>query len=1441
MKYIQYLAIIRLRQLQVAVNYLQRTVFSKLWTLNSILVTVYCLLSTVYSNAQTLPVNAQVVVTPPYANSLNDYGTGSNLMLNLLLRDMNTPMLEVYFAIELEGSAIKLKTSPAFRPSTYADLSPGVMTTLSNSDLLEYFDLKNLELEGMSKSDFAANSSLFPEGLYKFKIQAFSRNTGFAVSNTAQALMGIFKGQAPFINLPFNKGVVRVNDLQNFSIQWTNRNSASFSASNSTGYKLEMWEMLDPSQDPNIIVNSAYPPILSHYTALTTYLYGPSDYALVPGKRYALRVQALDADGRDIYQNGGYSQVSSFTYGEVCMTPTDVKAVASQDQILFTWTGTAGTGGFQVKYQMANGAFEEKTVYMNKYILKPVVPNAEYLFQVATLCDGGRASDYSTAISTRSQPTGNNNQAKCGDPLPKVDLKNTKLIPELKLGDVFKAYDFEIKVTRIDNNDNTKYAGEGTTQVKMLGNLNIVVNFKDVKINTDYQMLEGRVDLQQEPYVLSDESVKDFLDDAQETKKRATGNDDANADNITVDAVIGSVTYNETTKQIEVKDASGTVIKKLTAGKNYSIKDKDGNQYLVSEDNKITKVPPKGATATSKGTAPKIQGGENTDMSFGDNQPIIIFVPASDQVYAFDTKELKTNSESQYEYIVGPSKSYYYVPCKSIAAAGADKVVAKLQVNPTSVDLSKIKFKDHEGKVYNASANSTNTEWTVDLVGALHGHEYALFPYYTDATGTDVLCGKLNVFSFDQFSVKIKFIPLKGHQPSGFDKDNLQSYLNKVYQQANINFELSVEASFDTTTTSLSVDHGKLMDYSSAQVDLINAYITKNGEAEDNTLYLFMCKETSSSNVKGHTPVNRSYGFLFGNADDRTIAHEIAHGYPLALEHPFSDIGHSTDYNNLLSYNTSTSLSFKQWLLAHNPPLKIRFGINQKEAESRRSADNSAFVAEILDKIKGSKNYNIDYLNNLNNKYITIDLVALCRKYEIENSTVIAKNMEFNRVNFDKITIGGVNGLNASITIFENSIRKTIVKLSENNISNVLGIYNYNRTSRSYDSNPTLLITGYDALYTNFQTENDKTKKGQEFLYDYLNSINSTLSVEYGRLTLFVNGYRNNMDFTDIWRALKEYNSLLSEHKNTTNDVYHNIDFTNYWGEIDDKFSERLTKKFYTYNAVYADGHMDLTTSNHVAKDGLVSSSKIKFFAGLITSSCAQPDNSVGEGARSFYSEYKSCLSANVILKSKLKCGAIVATYNALPAPLKTALATCEGPVGDESKVVLDEEPNVAGYNKRFAEGRKAGQNLITKMRNYEIPIGNNKSVTIDVVAHSMGFAYSMGMIDFLKGQKDINVSFGRFYILAPENACSGVDVTKLGFEEVWQYGSDTRTGKDKKYEQDGIAPQCAAKGLDWDHGRVPFQGAQELKNFLDAHYSSSYGWIFDNLKKGAQGYVGQR
>jgi hypothetical protein len=184
---------------------------------------------------------------------------------------------------------------------------------------------------------------------------------------------------------------------------------------------------------------------------------------------------------------------------------------------------------------------------------------------------------------------------------------------------------------------------------------------------------------------------------------------------------------------------------------------------------------------------------------------------------------------------------------------------------------------------------------------------------------------------------------------------------------------------------------------------------------------------------------------------------------------------------------------------------------------------------------------------------------------------------------------------------------------------------------------------------------------------------------------------------------------------------------------------------------------------------------------------------------------------------------------------------------------LLNDTPNVGGFNQRKAQGQIAGKAFLAKIKTDPRSVGVKD--TIDIVAHSMGYAYAVGFIEQIKNE----VHLGRFYIFAPENACSGGNDWSE-FEEVWQYGANnneededpanylTLDGtRDPYWWQDGIAPQCAVRDIEplpqgVIGGRVYIPKTFQPKGFNASHYIKNYMWVFTYITNPqARGYIKSR
>ncbi len=290
------------------------------------------------------------------------------------------------------------------------------------------------------------------------------------------------------------------------------------------------------------------------------------------------------------------------------------------------------------------------------------------------------------------------------------------------------------------------------------------------------------------------------------------------------------------------------------------------------------------------------------------------------------------------------------------------------------------------------------------------------------------------------------------------------------------------------------------------------------------------------------------------------------------------------------------------------------------------------------------------------------------------------------------------------------------------------------------------------------------------------------------RILIFVNGYRATSLGTSFQENVNDVKNKGLEFPNSTNHLY-DFDRFHYWhpwNQIDSRF----IAKFAPQRTLYADGHFSVATSNY------------KSLVNFTTTSTAFPKRCANPKKHHCYWQ--------TTVRSKYLGSRKKSTYS-----------------------LINYSSNKTGFKRRFKNGQVAGKNVLAMLN--ELP-NASKNDTLFIVAHSMGYAYALGMIEELRGK----IQFGSFIIIAPENAAAG-KVYPFEWKEIWQYGSNNNKGKNREAPclQDGVAPQFGAKGLPQHHRLYIPKKWFKKKGFFDSHFVGYYTWIFD-ISPSKPGFIQQ-
>ncbi len=446
---------------------------------------------------QTYPVSLSARVGKPYSIYLADYAQFSSgaerLAATLLLRDANEAFYDVRLRVTIKGVGIQIESKPDFVVAPVT-LQTGLPLTLQNEDFSAYLNPQNLVFQGITRQQFEQTSAL-PEGLYEISWQVYdARRTEVSLSSIATTTAWIMLNNPPLINTPLAAEKLTPRDPQNVRFSWQ-PGGALLNGGFTTEYRLELYEMRAEGRDPNEIVRGTQP-VATLTTSGNALTYDASQLTLIPGMRYAFRVQARDTEGRALYKNSGYSEVRTFIYGDACLPPTEVTVTDRSTQwVTLAWQPASTTTQYVLRYRQAGDPdaqwFEDKTYTVSRR-LSGLRPGNTYEYQVKSQC-GSFGSTYAPTgtFTTVGAEEADLTIACSPTALPPPALDASTALPLAHPGSFFKVGHFDMKVTEVSGGAGV-FSGRGEIFVPFLATT-LKVSFRSLGVNREGQVISGTV------------------------------------------------------------------------------------------------------------------------------------------------------------------------------------------------------------------------------------------------------------------------------------------------------------------------------------------------------------------------------------------------------------------------------------------------------------------------------------------------------------------------------------------------------------------------------------------------------------------------------------------------------------------------------------------------------------------------------------------------------------------------------------------------------------------------------------------------------------------------------------------------------------------------------------------------------------------------------------
>lgn len=860
------------------------------------------------------------------------------------------------------------------------------------------------------------------------------------------------------------------------------------------------------------------------------------------------------------------------------------------------------------------------------------------------------------------------------------------------------------------------------------------------------------------------------------------------------------------------------------------------------------------------------------------NLPFVQFHASENQKFGFDEFEHE-EWEEFYDIWSLPISEKYYIPYKSVGANQTDEVEA--------VITNRSVFKRDSLHFINSVTNTMlryryKNDSVVVLTLPPMAENYVLKANYGNTT-----VGRLRIHVYPEEIEKIIFVPLVD---SIVKVELLRAYLDSAFSPVNMRFDISLEKQFSNdeyNAETIFDNPGANYDHYTHQMrSLRDAYFDANPTATKKAYYIFIVPGFVNEELNGFMVRNKALGFVKHSTDSTFFLHtakNLARGIGI-LQNTWLDNGpEQGSTNNLMDFGGGIHLTYFQWeQLAHSSKSYSFYDADEDVRTNNGmiayyfwEEDENGYIrlepGSLLHSIKRpyKKNYLSYHLNiqdfffkpifTIGEYYvcslhiILISLLVLLmwfsqrkirKKFRanlmisriwmvVTNSGVLALTVVLALIIFfaineelekHEITSGFLADLNGQSyketnqsILYNKNLKRTFEEEMSTEILLKRGDYWYMKRRKKVlyfevkkdsldqwslckfksDSDTLIVVTSkYRKLATNhyfvFNYIDEDGRYDKQLVYNHAGTnITDRLFVEDDpakRILVFVNGYRPTSIGHTFEDNFKDIQKFGLEFPNSTNLIY-NFDRYDYWRPWQ-KIDLLIQKRINPSESFYADGHFSVSTSNYRSLLNFTTLSS------KYPKRCADPDNHICEytntgGSRWFGSTQKKSAS------------------------------------------LLPEKPNKSGFYIRKENGKIAGKNLLQLLN--EIP-NRSENDTLYIVAHSMGYAYALGMIEEMRGQ----INFGEFYIISPENAESG-EVKPAEWQKVWQYGCDHEKHRKKApCMLDGVAPQSKAKGLNESQRVYIPEKHYRRHGFFDSHFIGFYTWILD-IPEGEDGYMGQR
>ena len=259
---------------------------------------------------QVFPVSINGSLIPPHSSNLQDYSfdKSDDIMYMMTLIDPveESRLVKFRLTVKNNGNPI-IETNVNYNPAPVL-LEKDIPLMLNGIDLAGYLDPMNL----VQVNGGGQGGVLLPSGFNSICLEVIDIERGVPISDQ-YCLFGIFElSKPPLLNFPLCNSEIAVANTQNMMFSWNALHQLSLNQPAGVEYEFTLIKLFPGIGDPNDGFNLSTPIFQTTQTQTVLY-YLEDNPQFEVGETYAWRVQVKDIFGNDLFENGGYSNVCTFT------------------------------------------------------------------------------------------------------------------------------------------------------------------------------------------------------------------------------------------------------------------------------------------------------------------------------------------------------------------------------------------------------------------------------------------------------------------------------------------------------------------------------------------------------------------------------------------------------------------------------------------------------------------------------------------------------------------------------------------------------------------------------------------------------------------------------------------------------------------------------------------------------------------------------------------------------------------------------------------------------------------------------------------------------------------------------------------------------------------------------------------------------------------------